>query len=87
LEERLLASLGKLQATPIRFEAVQDVPQGGVLCALPALMVLGLLRHSQKHFSLPAGYCPLETIFLSIAFLALGRVQSFEALRYEPPGE
>ena len=87
MEERLLASLGKLQATPIRFEAVQDVPQGGVLCALPALMVLGLLRHSPKPFSLPAGYYPLETIFLSIAFLALGRVPSFEALRYEPPGE
>lgn len=87
LEERLLASLGKLQAAPIQFEVVQDVPKGGVLCALPALLVLGLLRHSQEHFRLPAGYYPLETIFLSVAFLALGRVQSFEALRYEPPGE
>jgi hypothetical protein len=57
------------------------------LCALPALLVLGLLRHSQEHFRLPAGYYPLETIFLCIAFLALGRVASLEALRYEPPGE
>jgi hypothetical protein len=87
LEERLLASLGKLQAAPIRFEAVQDVPGGGVLCALPALLVLGLLRHSREHFSLPAGYYPLETIFLAVAFLALARVRSLEALRYEPPGE
>lgn len=87
LEERLLASLGQLQAAPICFEAVADVPKGGVLCALPALLVLGLLRHSQEKFSLPAGYYPLETIFLSVAFLALGRVQSLEALRYEPPGE
>jgi len=87
LDERLLASLGKLQATPIRFEAVNDVPTGGVLCALPALLALGLLRHSQKHFSLPAGYYPLETIFLCVALLALGRVPSFEAMRYEPPGE
>jgi hypothetical protein len=87
LDDRLLASLGKLQAAPVQFEAVQDVPKGGVLCALPALLVLGLLRHSQKHFKLPAGYYPLETIFLCIAFLALGRVPSFEALRYEPPGE
>ena len=87
LEERLLASLGQLQAAPIRFEAVADVPSGGVLCALPALLVLGLLRHSQKNFSLPAGYYPLETIFLAISFLALARVQSLEALRYEPPGE
>jgi hypothetical protein len=87
LEERLLASLGELQAAPIRFEGAQDVAKGGVLCALPALLALGLLRHSQKHFQLPAGYYPLETIFLSIAFLALGRVASLEALRYEPPGE
>lgn len=87
LEERLLASLGKLQAAPIRFELVTDVPKGGVLCALPALLVFGLLRHSQKHFSLPAGFYPLETIFLAIAFLALARVKSLEKLRYEPPGE
>lgn len=87
LEERLLASLGRLQAAPVRFEAANDVPQGGVLCALPALLALGLLRHSQKSFSLPPGFYPLETIFLAIAFLALARVKSLEALRYEPPGE
>jgi len=82
-----LASVGKLQAAPVEFELVSDVPNGGVLCALPALLVLGLLRHTHQHFSLPAGYYPLETIFLAIAFLALGRVQSLEKLRYEPPGE
>jgi len=87
VEERLLASLGKLQAAPIRFEAMNDVPKGGVMCALPALLALGLLRHSREHFSLPAGYYPLETIFLSVAFLALARVASLENLRYEPPGE
>lgn len=87
LEERLLASLGKLQVASIRFEAVADVPKGGVLCALPALLALGLLRHSQEKFSLPAGYYPLETIFLAVSFLALARVASLEELRYEPPGE
>ncbi len=87
LEERLLASLGQLEVAPVCFEAVQDVPSGGVLCALPALLALGLLRHSQKNFSLPAGYYPLATIFLVIAFLALARVKSLEQLRYEPPGE
>lgn len=87
LDERLLASLGKLEAAPIHFEAVQDVPSGGVLCALPALLALGLLRHNQKNFSLPAGFYPLVSIFLVIAFLALARVKSFEAVRYEPPGE
>lgn len=87
LDERLLASLGKLQAGPVEFELVSDVPKGGVLCALPALLVLGLLKQTRKLFSLPAGYYPLESIFLAIAFLALGRVKSLEKLRYEPPGE
>lgn len=87
LEERLLASLGQLQQASIRFESVSDVPHGGVLCALPALLMLGLLRHSQKSFSLPAGYYPLETVFLVIAFVALARMRSVEALRYQPPGE
>ena len=36
----MLASLGKLQAAPIRFEAVSDVPEGGVLCVWPALLAL-----------------------------------------------
>ena len=86
-EERLLASLGQLQAAPIRFEAARDVPQGGVLCALPALLVLGLLRYSASSFPWLPGYYPLETIFLAIALLALARVPSLEALRYQPPGE
>jgi hypothetical protein len=87
LDERLLASMGLLQAAPIRFELVRDVPNGGVLCALPALLLFGLLRHSREEFSLPAGFYPLETIFLAVALLALARVKSLEALRYEPPGE
>jgi len=87
VEERVAASLGQLAAAPIRFEAATDVPQAGVLAAVPALLALGLLRHSAEHFTLPPGYYPLETVFLTLAFLALARVPSLEALRYEPPGE
>lgn len=87
LDERLLASLGQLGAgAPIRFEPVSDVPNGGVLCALPALLEVGLLRH-QKSFSLPPGFYSLPSIFLLIAYLALARVKSIDAVRYEPPGE
>jgi len=50
VEERILASLGQLQAAPIRFEPATDVPQGGVLCALPALLGLGLLGYSATSF-------------------------------------
>ena len=76
-----------LRAAPVQFERAADVPLGGVLWALPALLVEGLLRHSRKLFELPEGFYPLETIFLVLAFMALVRVRSLEALRYEPPGE
>jgi hypothetical protein len=79
--------MGRLDGAPIEFAAADDVPQGGVLCALPALLVNGLLRHTRDTFDLPAGYYPLETIFLALGFLALARVASLEALRYEAPGE
>lgn len=69
------------------FEHAEDVDKGGVLCALPTLLATGLLSHSREHFNLPPGYYPLESIFLCVAFLALARVPSLEALRYEAPGE
>lgn len=87
LEERLLASVGMLKEAPLEFAAATDVPGAGVLCALPALLLEGLLRHSRTHFALPPGFYPLETIFLVLAFMALARLRSVEALRYEPPGE
>lgn len=86
-EERLLAALGQLQAAPVKFASVKDVPNGGVLCALPALLALGLLKRTRELFSLPAGFYPLETIILLMGFLALARVKSFEAMRYQSPGE
>jgi hypothetical protein len=87
LEERLLASVGLLaEATP-QFGRALDVPQGGLLFALPALVMEGLLRHARRLFRLPEGFYPLETIFLVLAFMALVRLRSLEAVRYEPPGE
>jgi transposase-like protein len=85
--ERLAASLGKLDEAAPRFAAALDIPKGGVLLALPALLLSGLLRHSGKYFRLPAGFYGLKTIFLLLAFMALGRLKSVEALRYYAPGE
>ena len=82
--ERLAASLGKLDEAA-RVPAL-DIPKGGVLLALPALLLCGLLRHSSKYFRLPAGFYGLKTIFLLLAFMALGRLKSVEALRYYAPG-
>jgi hypothetical protein len=85
--ERLAASLGELDGAPISFELVEDLPQGGVLLALPALLQNGLLKHSLEIFSMPEGYYPLESIFLLLAFMALARIKSVEELRYQSPGE
>lgn len=83
----MLASLGALGSAAIRLERADDVAQAEVLCALPALLELGLLRHSRELFTLPPGFYPMESIFMVMAFMALARVASPEALRYQPPGE
>jgi len=85
--ERVAAALGVLEQAGPAFESVDDLPQGGVLCALPALLALGLLRHVGGHFTWPKGFYPMESIFLLLAYLALGRVPSLEQLRYQAPGE
>jgi hypothetical protein len=85
--ERLLAAGGVLREGPVQFAPATDVPLGGVLWALPALLAEGLLKHSRARFKLPDGFYPLETFFLVLAFMALSRVRSLEVLRYEPPGE
>jgi hypothetical protein len=85
--ERLAASLGLLDEAAPRFAAALDIAKGGVLLALPALLVSGLLRHAGEHFRLPKGFYGLKTIFLLLAFMALARLKSIEALRYYAPGE
>jgi len=85
--ERLAASLGLLDEVTPRFSAALDIPKGGVLLALPALLVSGLLRDVGQYFRLPKGFYGLKTIFLLLAFMALARLKSIEALRYCAPGE
>lgn len=85
--DRIAAAMGELEKADIIFECADDIPNGGVLCALPALLAIGLPRHARSHFTMPAGYYPMESIFLLLAYLALGRVPSLEQLRYQAPGE
>ena len=84
--ERVMASCGLLTSAELEFVAADDVPNAGVLCALPALLAEGLLRHTRTFYRLPPGFYPLESIFLALALLALVRCRSLEQSRYLSPG-
>ena len=85
--ERVAAAIGDLNEAPVRFEGAHDIPEGGVLLALPALLVTGLLGHTREIYQLPKGFYGIESIFLLLALMALARVESIEQLRYGAPGE
>jgi hypothetical protein len=83
--ERVAAALGELENAQASFQIADDIPNGGVLCALPALPAFGLLRHSGSHFTLPKGFYPPGPVLLLLACLAPGRVPGMEQLRYHAP--
>jgi predicted nucleic acid-binding Zn-ribbon protein len=85
--DRMAASVGDLVAVEPAFQAASDVPNGGVLLALPALLAVGLLHQAEKYFQLPKGYYGLQSLFVMLAFFALARLPSLEQLRYAAPGE
>jgi len=85
--ERVAAAMGALGSAPAQFEAARDVPQGGVLLALPALLATGLLRFTAPFYALPKGFYGIDSIFLLLALMALARIASLEQLRYVAPGE
>jgi hypothetical protein len=88
IEERTSAAFGELEAgASIAFEACDDVPKGGVLCALPALISQGLRLEVEHYLGALKGYCRLYHILLLMAFMGLCRIKSTEQLREHTPGE
>ena len=85
--ERVAAAMGDLDGAPVQFETAVDIPEGGVLLALPALLAAGLLRYTPDFYKLPKGYYGIDSIFLLLAMMALARLTSIEQLRYQAPGE
>lgn len=85
--ERVFAAMGKLSEAPSVFISALDVPNAGVLWALPALLNSGLLRHTKGCFKLPKGFYGITHIFLLLAFMALARIKNNEKLRYSSAGE
>ncbi len=85
---RVAASLGNLTAVEPCFEKSLDVTYGGVLLALPVLLSLGLLDGSEEALNkLPEGYYGLDSLLMLLCFMALGRLDTMESLRYRAPGE
>jgi hypothetical protein len=85
--ERVAAAVGQMGSAPPQFAVAQDIPRGGLLLAVPALLAMGLLRHSLEMYALPRGFYGLSSILLLLAMMALGRIKSIEQLRYVTPGE
>jgi transposase-like protein len=85
--DRVAAMVGDINEVPINFQGAVDIPNGGVIFSLPALLASGLLNKTQQHFQLPNGFYGLDSIFLIMAFMALARVKNIERLRFCPPGE
>jgi len=85
--DRVGAAVGLLGEAETRFEACLDVPNGGVLCALPALLENGLLEGAERMLGKINGYYSVIQLLLVLAFMALCRIKSVEWLRGNPPGE
>jgi hypothetical protein len=84
--ERILAALGALDGAEVRFEPCRDVPYGGILCALPALLSNGLLSGIGTLGKLGGYYQGLHVLLL-LGFMALARIKTTESLRGKAPGE
>jgi hypothetical protein len=87
VEERTFAAFGKSMGATMRFEPCLDVPNGGVLCALPALMANGLFEKCDEMLGRVTGYYTLIQMLLILAFMALCRIKAVEKLKSHSPGE
>ncbi len=86
--ERALASLGLLEEAPPSFSAAEAVPGAGVLLALPALLHEGLLEVGGSIYGrLNKGFFGLQSVLMTLAFMALLRIKSPEQLTEHAPGE
>lgn len=85
--ERVLAALGALDGAAVRFEHARHVPYGGVLCALGALLVNGLLGPAREFLGKVSGYYTANQVLILLGFMGLCRIKTTEQLRGKAPGE
>ena len=84
---RTAARFGLVQGVKPEFINCLDIPQGGVLLALPALLANGLLDHTKDIFKMKEAFYSIFSLFICMAFMALARIKSIEGMRHVAPGE
>jgi len=85
--DRVLAAVGAGGNAKPEFESHDGVCNGGVLFLLPALLSQGLLK-TKELYQIPAThYYGLESVLLTLAFMALARIKNPEQLKQCKPGE
>jgi len=87
LEERIACSLGYGSSGVVQFEEGESLSGGGVLFLLPALLAQGLLKTKEVYNWPLKFYYSLESIVLTLAFMALLRIKNPEQLKQCKPGE
>ena len=78
---------GLVRGVKPKFVNCLDVPQGGVLLALPALLANGLLNHTKDTFKMKEAFYSAFSLFICMAFMALARIKHIEGMRHVAPGE
>lgn len=71
----------------VEFNEHEAVSCGGLLFLLPALLMQGLLKTKEVYQVPQSHYYGLESIMLTLAFMALGRIKNPEQLKQCKPGE
>ncbi len=85
LNQRILSTKLGVKC-PVEFNNQTDLHQAGVLITIPSLLYQGLLRY-EDDFELDNVYYPTSSIFLSLALLALLRVNTLSIVESIPCGE
>lgn len=79
----------RVEGSPVqvKFEKSQAVCGAGILFLLPSLLLQGLLK-TRDVYRLPANhYYGIESVVLTLAFMALARIKNPEQLKQCKPGE
>lgn len=86
-EERVLCAHGVGEPAQPKFEESQALCGAGVLFLLPALISQGLLKTKDIYSLPPTHYYGIESVIITLAFMALSRIKNPEQLKMCKPGE